>query len=91
MDQNQPSVLMVTHGKVIQLLFQILFEEMGCVSKIQDLSNPAELLEVKNYWSASVNTSWSKFVIEICNENPKQIKKIECHDLFNRNHLISLM
>ena len=56
---------------------------MGCVSKISDLENPADLLDRKNYWSASVNTSWSRFVIEVCNENPILIKNIECYDLFN--------
>jgi len=91
LDQYQTSILMVTHGKVIQLLFQMFFEEMGCVSKISDLENPADLLDRKNYWSASVNTSWSRFVIEVCNENPNLIKNIECHDLFNKDHLTNLL
>ena len=82
---------MVTHGKVIHLLFKIFFEEMGCETKIPGLDNPADFLSVQNYWASSVNTSWSRFDIEICNENPNVIKKFECHDLFNRNHLNNLI
>ena len=81
---------MVTHGKVIQLLFKMFFEEMECVADIPDVPNPADLLIIRNFMTACSNTCWSKFEIEICDENPKTIKKIKCIELFKKDHLKDL-
>ena len=50
----------------------------------QPFSNPTDLLGMKTFMVACANTSWSKFVIDIEDEN---IKRIECQELFNRKHL----
>ena len=91
MDENQPSILMVTHGKVIQLLFKIFFEEMDCVANIPGVSNPADLLIIRNFMTACSNTCWSRFEIEISVEDKNRIKKIECHELFKKDHLNNLV
>ena len=79
---------MVSHGLTIRQLFFILFDEMGCVSKVPDLSDPTELLTTASIFSKTcTNTNWSRFVIEVSGDNPDVIKSVECQEFFNDKHL----
>ena len=76
---------MVSHGLTIRQLFFILFDEMGCVSKVPGISDHTELLTTINFKKACTNTSWSRFVIEVSVDDV--IKSVECQEVFNDKHL----
>ena len=78
---------MVSHGLTIRQLFFILFDEMGCVSKVPGISDHTELLTTINFSKASTNTSWSRFVIEVSVDDHDVIKSVECQEVFNDEHL----
>ena len=74
---------MVSHGIVIRQLFRIFFDQFGC-------QLPNENLKIGAHNRLDVgNTNWSRFVIEVSDEN-HEIKSILCHELFNENHLATL-
>ena len=87
MDQKQHNILIVSHGLPIRQLIKILFEEFECVSKVPGLNNPTELLVAKKFRESCLNTSWSRFVIEVTGENHDNIKSAECREVFCIPHL----
>ena len=90
MDKKEVNILLVTHGKIIQQLFKMFFEEMNCIAAVPGIRNPVDLLDVRRFRSSCANTSWSKFIIEVCDEKPSDIKRIECQEIFNKKHLEDL-
>ena len=87
MDQKQYNILIVSHGLSIRQLIKILFEEFECVSKVPGLHNPTELLVAKKFRESCLNTSWSRFVIEVTGENHDNIKSADCREVFRIGHL----
>ena len=87
MDQKQHNILIVSHGLPIRQLIKILFEEFECVSKVPGPNNPTELLVAKKFRESCLNTSWSRFVIEVTGENHDNIKSAECREVFRIGHL----
>ena len=87
MDQKQHNILIVSHGLPIRQLIKILFEEFECVSKVPGPNNPTELLVAKKFRESCLNTSWSRFVIEVTGENHDNIKSAECQEVFCIGHL----
>lgn len=87
MDQKQHNILIVSHGLPIRQLIKILFEEFECVSKVPGPHNPTELLVAKKFRESCLNTSWSRFVIEVTGENHDNIKSAECQEVFCIGHL----
>ena len=74
---------MVSHGIVIRQLFRIFFDQFG-------YKLPNENLKIGAHNRLDVgNTNWSRFVIEVSDEN-HGIKSISCEELFNENHLSAL-
>jgi len=90
LNEKEPNILIVSHGLTIRQLIMIFFEEFGCVSKVPGLSDPNELLHWRKFRTASLNTSWCKFVIEVCGENFDVIKSVECQEIFKAEHLKDL-
>ena len=75
---------MVSHGIVIRQLFRIFFDQFGC-------KLPNENLKIGAHNRLDVgNTNWSRFVIEVSEENHGIIKSISCEELFNEDHLSAL-
>ena len=83
-------MLMVSHGLTIRQLIKIFFQEFGCVSKVPEISDPTALLAARKFRETCLNTSWSKFVIEVSGKDYKNIKSVECHEVFNDKHLKEL-
>ena len=77
-DQDCPSILIVTHGGFIIRLFSLIFDQMKYCAKLPDLD-----------YTKQPNTSYSKFKVEICMKN-HVIKTMECQDVFNSAHLENL-
>ena len=90
LNENQPNILLVSHGLTIRQLIKIFFQEFGCVSKVPELSDPTELLAARKFRETCLNTSWSKFVIEVSGQDYEDIKSVECHEVFNDKHLKEL-
>ena len=88
--ENQPNILMVSHGLTIRQLIKIFFQEFGCVSKVPEISDPTALLAARKFRETCLNTSWSKFVIEVSGKDHEEIKIVECHEVFNDKHLKEL-
>ena len=81
MENETPSILMVTHGGVIQEFFQILFDEMDC--KLSIRGQPVDFMKS----GAIQNTCWSRFEIALCDN---KIESIKCTELCNADHLNEL-
>ena len=77
-NQDIPSILIVTHGGFIMRLFSIIFDEMKYCKM------PPNLDATKQR-----NTSYSKFMMEICKKD-HEIKSMECQDACNSAHLENL-
>ena len=83
MEENVPSILIVSHGGLIRRMCGIIFQEMKC-----DL--PTGISEMPDFKAARpLNTSFSRFKVDICTEN-YEIKTMKCETLFNSDHLNAL-
>merc|ERR1712156_489839 len=80
MNEKEPKILVVSHGFTIRQLIKIFFKEYGCVSKVPGLGDPTELLVSKKFRATSLNTCWSRFVIELSGGNFDIIENIECQE-----------
>ena len=78
MDQDDPHVLMVSHGIFFVEFFIVLFKELGC--------QPPPNATLEDLKKTASNTSWSRFQFEIEVENLK-IHKLKCLQLWTEDHL----
>ena len=80
MEQENPSILIVTHGGLIRELLNILFDEMGC--------EPPPGGEFGDHHRSKMgsirNTSWSRFEFSLWGE---YINTLKCHTLCDVSHL----
>ena len=82
LENENPSILMVTHGGVIREFFQIIFEELGC-----ELPKGSQHGDFKKNGSIR-NTCWSRFELVLCDN---KIESIKCTELCNADHLNELI
>ena len=82
LENETPSILMVTQGGVIKIFFQMLFDEMDCTLSVR--GQPIDFKKV----GAIRNTCWSRFELVLCDN---KIESIKCTELCNADHLNELI
>ena len=78
MDQDQPHVLMVSHGVFLVEFFLVLYKELGC--------KPPPNATKEDLKKTASNTSWSRFQFEI-DVDTLQIQGLKCLQLWTEDHL----
>ena len=84
-NESIPSILIVSHGGLIRRMLSIIFEELNC-SVSANVTNVPDFKESKNARRYLKNTCFSRFEVDISNEN-FAIKAIRCLELCNADHL----
>lgn len=85
MEQESPTILLVSHGGLIRELFVTIFDELHC--EFPPDAQPGD------HKRLSKNTSWSRFHFEVANdaEKPAVFESIVCSTLCNADHIKDLL